>query len=381
MKKRPLGPATQIVLSILILCLLLGCKTPYTTDRDNPFSVSANRLIRPRYAQAVRGHALNIMLLGDPGTGKSRAASLIAGMYGELGLLPVGHTVSVSATELDTAEELHAAVRRAIGGALVIDEAYALMNQYGGQNVIDALIADMGTYAGQFAVVFAGYKDQTRRLMESNEGLNRRIGREIVLENYTWEQIEQIFFVMAENDDSVDASRLLLPKNRKKTDHIFKGWVQEAGPHWGNAGEAEKLLSEMKRLCGVRLSNSYMPDHNNEKLLLDIEDFPESMQIWASDQEQSLKDAYAKLDEFVGLDNIKKAVYKIARSMQMNQNKEKRWDLFSRSLGLLGEENQSYTQHGRLCSLLNGQSPGSLKYLLETVWSKHWPSQKMRYCS
>ena len=295
----------------------------YTTDRDNPFSVSANRLIRPRYAQAVRGHALNIMLLGDPGTGKSRAASLIAGMYGELGLLPVGHTVSVSATELDTAEELHAAVRRAIGGALVIDEAYALMNQYGGQNVIDALIADMGTYAGQFAVVFAGYEEQTRRLMESNEGLNRRIGREIVLENYTWEQIEQIFFVMAENDDSVDASRLLLPKNRKKTDHIFKGWVQEAGPHWGNAGEAEKLLSEMKRLCGVRLSNSYMPDHNNEKLLLDIEDFPESMQIWASDQEQSLKDAYAKLDEFVGLDNIKKAVYRIARSIQMNQNKEK----------------------------------------------------------
>ena len=168
---------------------------------------------------------MNIALVGNPGTGKSTTAGMIGALYREMGLLPTGKVNNTSATELTSAEVLHDRVRHSIGGILLIDEAYALMNTVAGQDVIDALVADMGTFAGQFAVVLAGYPEPTMQLLEANDGLRRRIPNIIQLPDYSSEELLQIFLKMAGRDDTVSLMELNQPESLAVLRNIFRGWV------------------------------------------------------------------------------------------------------------------------------------------------------------
>ncbi len=279
---------------------------------------SSSRFLVRHYSGNIHGHGMNMALVGNPGTGKSTAAGLVGDLYRELGLLPSGKVVTVSGSELTTPEVLREAVLRAIGGVLLIDEAYALMNTYGGQNVLDALVADMGTYIGQFAVILAGYQEPTMRLLNANDGLKRRIPHIIRLADYTAEEMLTIFLRMAGRDTSVDISRLEEPENAAILQNIFHGWVGEAGPGWGNAGEAENLLNTMKENCAARLFRQSLSIPEGSRLVLTLQDIPEKMQTWASSAQQDLQDAYRELESIQGLNSVKRAIYAIARNIQLN---------------------------------------------------------------
>lgn len=282
--------------------------------------VSSSRLFVRNFSSSMHGHGMNIALVGNPGTGKSTTAGMIGALYREMGLLPTGKVSNTSATELTSAEVLHDRVRHSIGGILLIDEAYALMNTVAGQDVIDALVADMGTFAGQFAVVLAGYPEPTMQLLEANDGLRRRIPNIIQLPDYSSEELLQIFLKMAGRDDTVSLMELNRPESLAVLRNIFKGWVGEAGPAWGNAGEAENLLNAMKERCATQMpkrreQNRDLPEG---KLVLTVQDVPGDMQTWSSSSEQNLQTAYQELDRIVGLDNVKKAIYSISRTIQLS---------------------------------------------------------------
>lgn len=279
------------------------------------------RLWVNRFVSSMRGHGLNMALLGNPGTGKSTVANLLGELYQALRLLPTANVTVVSATELTSAEALHQRVRMAMGGVLLIDEAYALMNRISGQDVIDALVADMGTYAGQFAVVLCGYPEQTRRMLEANDGLRRRIPAQntILMPDYTWDQLKQIFFSMAGQDSAVDVSALRQPETMAVLDNIFAGWHGEASHGWGNAGEVENLLNAIKVNCADRMSSMLRTEEQaDRKLQITIQDFPEYMQNWSSSSEENLQTAYENLEKLTGLKNVKRVIFEIARTIQLS---------------------------------------------------------------
>ncbi len=225
------------------------------------------------------GHAMNCIMKGNPGTGKTTVAALMGQLYFELGLLSKGHLVVRSAAQLlggwagQSARNVHEAVSQAIDGVLFIDEAYSLCDSQHGGEAITQLVNDMSLYEGRFAVVMAGYGAKMERLIKSNEGLARRFGSVYNLSDYSADELSDIFMGMVRKDDDKVSLDDELEKNltgiwQVLLDTRVLGKRSDKAGKWGNAGEAQKLLLEMKK-------NAAMRDRRTGGFELTMDDLPE----------------------------------------------------------------------------------------------------------
>ena len=151
--------------------------------------------------------AIHMLFTGNPGTGKTTVARLVARLMKQEGILRKGHLVEVKARDLcgeyvgQTAPRTSAICRDAYGSVLFIDEAYSLFrgdgsdNDYG-REALDTLVAEMENHRDDFCVVMAGYKDDMDTMLRGNAGLRSRIPYEIEFPNYSREDLVDIFFAM-----------------------------------------------------------------------------------------------------------------------------------------------------------------------------------------
>jgi len=153
----------------------------------------------------------HMVFTGNPGTAKTTIARLIAAVYAKLGLLSSGHLVEVSRADLvaeyigQTAPRVRAAVERALGGVLFIDEAYSLtMSGHDrrdfGHEAVAELIKLMEEHRSDLVVIVAGYEAEMERFLRSNPGLDSRFPKVLHFPDYTNDELVSIFeFMTAEN--------------------------------------------------------------------------------------------------------------------------------------------------------------------------------------
>ena len=178
---------------------------------------------------------------GNPGTGKTTVARLVAGIYRALGLLSKGQLVEVDRSELvagylgQTAMKTADVVKSAEGGVLFIDEAYSLSNDQYGTEAIDTLVKEMEDKRDDLVVIVAGYPLPMAVFISQNPGLESRFRTTIDFVDYTDEELAKIFQVMAKAAE-YDVDEGVLARLTTLLSQV------QRGPSFGNARWTRNLL-------------------------------------------------------------------------------------------------------------------------------------------
>jgi hypothetical protein len=232
--------------------------------------LALSNLLRVRKLRAeheLKNHpiSLHLVFTGNPGTGKTTIARLLARVYRALGVLSKGHLVEVDRSGLvgeyigSTALKTKAVIRRALDGVLFIDEAYALHGEGKdfGPEAINTLLKSMEDYRDRLIVIVAGYPDLMLKFLDGNPGLKSRFNKFIHFDDYTPEQMAEILRLLlraAEYEADDDAL--------KAAEQLFAELYAARNRQFGNARLVRNIFERIQQQHAGRLSAMEAPDRN-----------------------------------------------------------------------------------------------------------------------
>ena len=259
---------------------------------------------------------------GNPGTGKTTVARIMADVFKTLGIVSRGQLVEADRAKLvagysgQTAIKTNQLVDQALGGVLFIDEAYTLKSNDGdsfGAEAIDTLLKRLEDDRGKFICIVAGYTDQMHDFIDTNPGLKSRFTQTIHFDDYTPDELTQIFINLAKG------KHFTIDEDTEAAIHReFEQLYLRRDKNFGNAREARRIFDGAVERQSQRLVK-LMSDpgfQEADMYKLTKEDLPMAQ----SESARPLEEVLNELDEFIGMRTVKNSIRRLAvQSMFMKQ--------------------------------------------------------------
>ena len=259
---------------------------------------------------------------GNPGTGKTTVARIMADVFKTLGILSRGQLVEADRAKLvagysgQTAIKTNQLIDSAMGGVLFIDEAYTLRSNDGdsfGAEAIDTLLKRLEDDRGRFICIVAGYTNQMHDFIDSNPGLKSRFTQTIHFDDYTPDELTQIFLNLAaaKNFTISDETRSAIHRQ-------FEQLYLRRDKNFGNAREARRIFDEAvekqsQRLVGLMSDPGFKEE---DMYSITTDDLPMAQ----NEKARPLDEVLNELDDFVGMRQVKNSIRRLAvQSMFMKQ--------------------------------------------------------------
>ena len=279
-----------------------------------------NLQIRRGETQTFQGK--HYVFTGNPGTGKTTVARIMADIFKTLGVVSRGQLVEADRAKLvagyagQTAIKTNQLVDQALGGVLFIDEAYTLKSSDGdtfGSEAIDTLLKRLEDDRGKFICIVAGYTDQMHDFIDTNPGLKSRFTQTIHFDDYTPDELTEIFLHLAQ-----DKNFTIDDDTRAAIHRQFEQLYLRRDKNFGNAREARRIFNEAVERQSQRLVKLMNDPGFQEKDMYSLtkDDLPMAQ----SEAARPLDEVLNELDEFIGMRSVKNSIRRLAvQSMFMKQ--------------------------------------------------------------
>ena len=223
--------------------------------------------------------SLHMAFVGNPGTGKTTVARIVAEIYGALGILEKGHLIETDRSGLvaeyagQTGPKTNAKIDEALDGVLFIDEAYTLIDESGqdqyGREAVQTLLKRMEDQRDRLVVILAGYPVEMRKMIRSNPGLSSRVGTTMHFDDYPPEALCRIFELIAKK------SKYTIPTQSRR--RLLRGFTYlfiGRDRHFGNGRTSRNSFERSVRRLANRLAKM---DEVNRDLLTTLQ--PDDIEV------------------------------------------------------------------------------------------------------
>lgn len=272
--------------------------------------------------------SLNMVFSGNPGTGKTTIARVVAQMFKEMGMLKSGHLVEVDRGGLvsqyvgHTAKKTEEVFRSALGGVLFIDEAYSLASEGDsfGKEAINTLVKLIEDYRGEIVVILAGYEKEMKDFMKSNSGLASRFPLQIDFPDYNSDEL----FRIAQKIISAKGFRLAADAQQVLEEQVGS-MHKQATADSGNGRMVRNYVEEIMRNQSARIATADVPAEEMQMII--------PQDIKPMEQVKDVFDLETELASIIGLEEVKDYIRSLNARLRMQNERKK--------LGMIVDDSQT----------------------------------------
>lgn len=274
--------------------------------------------VKKNKGKEIGHNNLHMCFKGNPGTGKTIVARLIADELYKAGILKTNKLVETDRSGLvaqyigQTAPMVNEKVKEAMGGVLFIDEAYNLYQKDAekdfGVEAIATLVKAMEDYRGQFVVIFAGYKDEMEEMLKYNPGLRSRVGYHFDFPNYTKEELKQIGQLIIK-----DLNYEITPAALDLVIEVVSSRIYEKT--FANARDVRNILEQLLMIQSERT----LDDIENRLIEeVDVRNYAKEINFEITEKGQDIEGG--EFNKLVGLETVKQRIKRIEAFVNKNKD-------------------------------------------------------------